>query len=106
MSRIPSKAMPHAYAHDNAETQNKGPADANEGGEGAVGGNGAASPTLAERAKKVGSSRVAQVAAGAVVAGAVAVAATKIVRARREAGEEEGGNEGGGKASKKKSKKD
>lgn len=73
MSRIPTKAMPHAYAPEGEDTQDiEKLAYEND------------SPSLGERAgaamNKVAGSRVAQVAAGAVVAGAVAAA---VVRSRR-----------------------
>lgn len=82
MSRIPSKAMPHAYAPEGADTHDiEKLIYQNE------------APTLGERAgavvDRMKASRVAQVAAGAVVAGAVAAAATAMVRSRRsEAGSE------------------
>jgi phospholipase D1/2 len=77
MSRIPSKAMPHAFAPE-AEQDIEEAAYA------------ADRPSLGERAgaiaDKVRGSRAAQVAAGAVVAGAVAAAATAVVRSRRSDG--------------------
>jgi hypothetical protein len=76
MSRIPSQAMPHAYAPEGDETR-----DVEDG---VYSGD---APTLSERAGAIADtirgSRVAQVAAGAVVAGAVAAAATAVVRGRR-----------------------
>ena len=90
MSRIPSKAMPHAYAPTEEET-------------GTEGGGASLTQKAGELAKKVSGSRAAQVAAGAVVAGAVAVAATKIVRGRRSGSEgqsSEGSGGGGSKGSK------
>lgn len=94
MSRIPSKAMPHAYAPEGGNDDGTG------GGGG--GGEGAGSPTLAERASelaeraselagKVRGSRAARVAAGAVVAGAAVVAATAVVRSRRGKSDGSGG---------------
>jgi hypothetical protein len=73
MSRIPSKAMPHAFAPEGEQD----PEDSTYAAD---------RPSLGDRAgaiaDKVRGSRAAQVAAGAVVAGAVAAAATAVVRRR------------------------
>lgn len=76
MSRIPSKAMPHAYAPEGTDSHDiEKLIYQNE------------APTLGERAgalvDRIKTSRAAQVAAGAAVAGAVAAAATAMVRSRR-----------------------
>ena len=68
MSRIPSKAMPHAYAPEG------GSGIGEDGGDEVAGG-----PSLSERASelagKVRGSKAAKVAAGVAVAGAVLAAA-------------------------------
>jgi hypothetical protein len=90
MSRIPSKAMPHAFAAEGDETRDMDDS-VYEGDR----------PTLGDRAGAIADtirgSRVAQVAAGAVVAGAVAAAATAVVRSRRADPE---GKSGGKKSAK------
>jgi hypothetical protein len=74
MSRIPNKAMPHAFAPEGEQDIEESAYAADR-------------PSLGDRAgaiaDKVRGSRAAQVAAGAVVAGAVAAAATAVVRRRR-----------------------
>ena len=81
MSRIPTKAMPHAFAPDGEDTHDIEKLIYDDG-----------APSLGERAgaavNKVAGSRVAQVAAGAVVAGAVAAA---VVRSRRSGAEQRSG---------------
>lgn len=78
MSRIPTKAMPHAYVPEGDDSQDIEKLAFESG-----------SPSFGERAgaamNKVAGSRVAQVAAGAVVAGAVAAA---VVRSRRSGNEQ------------------
>jgi 8-oxo-dGTP pyrophosphatase MutT (NUDIX family) len=92
MSRIPTKAMPHAYAPGEGETETGGA----EGGR-------SIADRAGEIAKKVGGSKAARVAAGAVVAAGVAAAATRIVRSRRKTGggDSSGGGSGSGGTAKK-----